>query len=142
VVDAVTPAYRTAARVARLLPAPVARRSAGGLGVLAGRLARERRAQVERNLRRVRPGLAGAELAALVDETFRSYARYYEESFRLPGTSAAALDAGFTQEGYEHLDAALAAGNGAIMAMPHLGGWEWAGFWITVVKHIPVTVVV
>src|SRR3546814_3251037 len=65
----------------------------------------------------------------------------YEESFRLPGTSAADLDAGFAHDGKEHLDAALALGNGAIMAMPHLGGWEWAGFWPTQVEGVPVSVV-
>jgi KDO2-lipid IV(A) lauroyltransferase len=142
VVDLVTPAYKLAARLARLVPQPIASGAAVGAGRLAVRLASERRAQVERNLRRVDPALTDAELARLVRHTFESYARYYEESFRLPGTSAADLDAGFTQEGYEHLDAALAAGNGAIMAMPHLGGWEWSGFWLTQVKGVPVTAVV
>ena len=28
------------------------------------------------------------------------------------------------------------------MAMPHLGGWEWSGFWVTQVKGYPVTAVV
>jgi phosphatidylinositol dimannoside acyltransferase len=74
--------------------------------------------------------------------TFESYARYYVESFRLPGTSPEDLDAGFVTEGYEHLEAALAAGKGAIMALPHLGGWEWAGFWLTRVRDVPVTAVV
>ena len=36
----------------------------------------------------------------------------------------------------------MAAGHGAIMAMPHLGGWEWSGFWVTQVKGYPVTAVV
>lgn len=112
------------------------------MGRLAARIATERRAQVERNLRRVDPSLSDAELGRLVQHTFESYARYYEESFRLPGTSAEDLDAGFTSEGYEHLDAALAAGHGAIMALPHLGGWEWSGFWLTQVKGVPVTAVV
>jgi KDO2-lipid IV(A) lauroyltransferase len=142
VADLVTPAYKGAAHLARLVPKPVAAAGARGLGRLAARIATERRAQVERNLRRVDPGLSDAELGRLVRETFESYARYYEESFRLPGTSAADLDAGFTHEGYEHLDAALAEGNGAIMAMPHLGGWEWSGFWLTQVKGLPVTAVV
>jgi KDO2-lipid IV(A) lauroyltransferase len=78
----------------------------------------------------------------MVDETFASYARYYEESFRLPGTSAAELDAGFRADGWEHIEAALEQGRGAIMAMPHLGGWEWSGFWVTQVKQRPVTAVV
>jgi lauroyl/myristoyl acyltransferase len=142
VVDVVTPAYKAAARVARLLPQPVAAAGARGLGRIAGHLARERRAQVERNLLRVDPSLSGAALRRLVDQTFESYARYYEESFRLPGTSAADLDAGFRADGWELLDAALEQGNGAIMAMPHLGGWEWSGFWVTQVHQRPVTAVV
>ena len=28
------------------------------------------------------------------------------------------------------------------MAMPHLGGWEWSGFWVTQVQSDPVTAVV
>ncbi len=140
--DLVTPAYKAAAALARLAPKPVAAGAARGLGRLAGRLARDRRAQVERNLRRVDPTLRGAELDRLVRQTFESYARYYEESFRLPGTSPADLDAGFTYEGYEHMQAALDVGNGAIMALPHLGGWEWAGFWLSQVRDLPITVVV
>jgi KDO2-lipid IV(A) lauroyltransferase len=142
VVDLVTPAYKGAAQLARLVPGSVASAAARGLGRLAVRVAPERRAQVERNLRRVDPTLHGRALERLVQETFVSYARYYEESFRLPGTSAADLDAGFTHEGYEHLERALASGAGAIMAMPHLGGWEWSGFWLTQVKGVPVTAVV
>jgi phosphatidylinositol dimannoside acyltransferase len=142
VVDLVTPAYQAAARIARGVPPGVARTGALGLGRAAARISRGRRAQVERNLRRIDPTLSPSELRRLVDATFASYARYYEESFRLPGTSPADLDAGFTHAGYEHLDAALAAGRGAIMAMPHLGGWEWSGFWLTQVKGFPVTAVV
>lgn len=141
-VDLVTPAYKAAASLARVVPPPVASAGARGLARAAVYLAGDRRAQVERNLRRVDPSLSDRELRQKVRETFESYARYYEESFRLPGTTPAELDAGFTHEGYEHLDAALAAGNGAIMALPHLGGWEWSGFWLTQVKGVPVTAVV
>jgi KDO2-lipid IV(A) lauroyltransferase len=142
VVDVVTPAYKLAAGAARALPHPVAAAGARGLGRVVGHLARERRAQVERNLRRVDPGVSGAALERLIDETFESYARYYEESFRLPGTSPEALDAGFQADGWERVDAALERGHGAIMAMPHLGGWEWSGFWVTQVQRRPVTAVV
>ena len=141
-VDLVTPGYKAAAAVARALPHTVAAGGARVLGRLVGRLARERRAQVARNLRRVDPTISGTRLRRLVDETFESYARYYEESFRLPGTSAEDLAAGFQADGFEHLEVALAAGSGAIMAMPHLGGWEWSGFWATRVKGYRVTAVV
>ena len=103
----------------------------------------ERRAQVERNLRRIHgPDFGGLALRRAVDATFESYARYWAESFRLPGTSAAVLDAGMAHEGIEHLDAALAQGRGAALAIPHLGGWEWAGFWEATVRKHPITVVV
>jgi KDO2-lipid IV(A) lauroyltransferase len=128
--------------LARAVPHPVAAAWARGLGRAAGYVASERRAQVERNLRRIDPSLSGLRLRRMVDKTFESYARYYEESFRLPGTSPEALDAGFQADGWDRLDAALEQGNGAIMAMPHLGGWEWSGFWLTQVKGVPVTAVV
>jgi KDO2-lipid IV(A) lauroyltransferase len=53
-----------------------------------------------------------------------------------------AIAAGFIPDGWERLDEALQHGTGAIMAMPHLGGWEWAGFWVTQVRQRPVTAVV
>ena len=30
-------------------------------------------------------------------------------------------------EGFEHIEAGLERGKGVIVALPHLGGWEWAG---------------
>jgi KDO2-lipid IV(A) lauroyltransferase len=45
-------------------------------------------------------------------------------------------------EGYHHIAESQAAGKGTILALPHLGGWEWAGFWLTRVMKVPVTVVV
>jgi len=102
-----------------------------------------RRAQVERNLRRVYGAdLSDAALRGAVAETFGSYVRYWSESFRLPGTPPDVLDAGMRLEGFEQVDAAIAAGTGAILALPHLGGWEWAGFWVATVRNYPVSVVV
>jgi KDO2-lipid IV(A) lauroyltransferase len=104
---------------------------------------RSRRKMVERHLRRVHgPDLQGTALRRAARGSFDSYARYWVESFRLPKLSAADVDESFTHEGIEHLDEALAAGRGAIMALPHLGGWEWAGFWLCRVHGTPLTVVV
>lgn len=141
-VDAVTPAYQTAARIARRLPPPAAASGARALGRAAGHLARGRRAQVERNLLRIDPSLSAVRLRRLTNQTFESYARYFEESFRLPGMTPPAIAAGFIPDGWERLDEALQHGKGAIMAMPHLGGWEWGGFWITQVRQRRVTAVV
>jgi KDO2-lipid IV(A) lauroyltransferase len=56
--------------------------------------------------------------------------------------SPAELDAGFSYTGWYHIEEGLGAGNGVIVALPHLGGWEWAGFWTAVVQRRPISVVV
>jgi lauroyl/myristoyl acyltransferase len=76
-----------------------------------------------------------------VREAFESYARYWMESLRLPEMDPADVDAGFSIEGLEHIKAALDAGTGAILALPHVGGWEVGGSWF-VRQGFPLTVVV
>lgn len=140
--DPVVGAYRAGSRVARALPAPAARVLADVGGGAAGRVLRERRTLMARNLRRVDPSLSGRRLSRAVDQAFASYARYWAESFRLPDMSPEQIDAGFSYSGYEHVVAAREAGRGAIIALPHLGGWEWAAFWLAVIEDVPVTAVV
>ncbi len=95
-----------------------------------------------RHLRRAQPGLDGQAPTRAVGRGFESYARYYVESFRLPEVPAEDLAAGIDVPDYHHVSTALEQGNGVILALPHLGGWEWAGFWLTSVNKVPVTVVV
>jgi len=98
---------------------------------------------VARNLQRVYgPELTGVALQRKVQQTFESYARYWMEAFRLPSTSREDLDFSMSYDGYEHLEDALATGLGPLMIIPHLGGWEWAAFWMTEVMGIPVSAVV
>ena len=97
---------------------------------------------VERHQRRIDPGLAGPALRQRVREVYRSYGRYYGDSFRLPGVSPAELDARLTYDGYEQVEAARSTGTGPMLLLPHLGSWEWAAFWLTRVRHLPVTAVV
>jgi KDO2-lipid IV(A) lauroyltransferase len=140
--DLVTPAYRGASALARWLPAPVVDTAAPHLADWMAARASDRRAMVERHQRRVDPTLRGEELRRRVRQVYRSYGRYYGESFRLPTVSAAELDARMTYDGYEHIEHARAAGIGALVAMPHLGSWEWSAYWLTQVKRVPVTAVV
>jgi len=136
-------AFKFGSALARAVPDVVADGLARVAGFGVAHASPERRAQVERNLRRVHgPGFGGFRLRRAVDATFESYARYWAESFRLPGTSPEVLDAGMSYEGLQHLDEGLAGGNGVILALPHLGGWEWAGFWVAAVRKQPITVVV
>jgi phosphatidylinositol dimannoside acyltransferase len=123
-------AYRGASAIANALPRPVAEVTAEGLGVVMARSMEGRRRMLERHLRRVHgDALSEAALRREVRRTFRSYARYWMESFRLGNTPAEALDAGMTWEGVGHLEEALSKGNGAIMVMPHLGGWDFGAAW-------------
>jgi lauroyl/myristoyl acyltransferase len=141
--DAVTTSsYRLGALATRMMPSVVAAGLATPFGAGANFASPERRAIIERNLRRVDPTLKGLRLRRAVQEAFDSYAKYWLESFRLPTMSKRAVAAGFRADGYvEHVVTGLEAGNGVIIALPHLGGWEWAGRWIADQGH-PITVVV
>lgn len=89
-------------------------------------------AQLRRNLARVVPRAGAEELDELVHDSVRSYTRYWLETFRLPSMDRTDLyqrvDADFA--GQENLDAALAEGNGAILALPHTGNFDVAGTWL------------
>ena len=95
------------------------------------------------NLRRVvGPQCSEPEFDALVKSAMRSYGRYWLETFRLPTMDldevAARVEAG--TEGAEHIDRAMAAGRGLIMALPHMGNWDVAAVWL--IKHgVPFTTV-
>lgn len=135
-------AFQVASAVAGRLPAPLL----GPLAKLGGTGAAipdaTRRLIVARNLQRVDPDLRGLALRRAVNKTFESYAAYWLEAFRLPGLTPAELDAGMTYEGFEHLERSLHRGKGTILVLPHLGGWEWTGFWFTRVVGVPITAVV
>jgi phosphatidylinositol dimannoside acyltransferase len=141
--EPVSTVYRAGSAFVRSVPGPVAEAGGVAASFIAAEVSAERRLLTERNLQRVRgPGFTGAPLRRAAHQTFRSYTRYWVESFRLPKLSPAQIDAGFAVEGYDHIERSLAAGVGPILALPHLGGWEWAAFWLTRVLDVPVTAVV
>jgi phosphatidylinositol dimannoside acyltransferase len=135
-------AYRAGSAVARALPRPVAMGVADLGGRAAARVLGGRRRMVERHQRRAQPGISEREVRRASRDAFRSYARYWVESFRLPSTGREELDRRFAYRGYEHIVAARERGIGAIIALPHLGGWEWAAFWVAVIEDVPVSAVV
>ena len=124
-------AYRFGSVVARTLPARLVGPAASAAGALLSYAMRPRRAMLRRHLRRVHgPDVDGATLDREVRLAFASYARYWAESFRLPGSTPGQLAAAMTSEGLENVDRGLAAGNGVVLALPHLGGWDFGGAWL------------
>jgi KDO2-lipid IV(A) lauroyltransferase len=97
---------------------------------------------ISRHLQRVYGGtLSGWTLERKVQQAFDSYARYWMESFRLSKTDRARLEAGMSWEGVGYVEEAHLAGKGVIMALPHLGGWDFGGAWFATAGY-PATVVV
>jgi KDO2-lipid IV(A) lauroyltransferase len=138
--QAVFRTYASLGRALAALPEPVAL----GLGNLVGdalfRVRREQREMVSNNLRR---GL-GAEPAdaAVVDRwarrSFRAYARYWVEGARLGSTSATDVAQRTLLQGLGHLVEGMAAGKGVIMALPHVGSWEYGGAFLAT-QELPMT---
>jgi KDO2-lipid IV(A) lauroyltransferase len=124
-------AFSAGWRVVRTLPAGV---TWPAFSAAARRAARKRGPGTQRlaaNLRQVvGPEMPAAELDALVRAALRSYARYWQEVFRLPALSRARLRAGFHLGGSEILATNVAAGTGTVIALPHGGNWDAAGAYV------------
>ena len=92
--------------------------------------------QLRKNLARVIGVTPDRVPDGLIRASLASYARYWREAFRLPSMDlkkqGELLDPHFG--GQEHIAAALDAGRGAIIALPHSGNWDMAGVWM-VWKH-------
>jgi lauroyl/myristoyl acyltransferase len=142
-VDLVTPLYKTCASLYRTLPRAVSESLTGTVYAAVAELSADRRLLVTRHLRRAAgPDLKGRDLDRAIRDTFKSYGRYWVESFRLPRLTAERLDHGMSWEGLEHVLAPQARGQGIIAVMPHLGGWEWVAFWAARLLGFEVTAVV
>jgi KDO2-lipid IV(A) lauroyltransferase len=87
--------------------------------------------RLQSNLARVMPELDRLELKRLTRDAVRSYFRYWCEVFQLPGLSKEEIIARVDVEGDPRLRAAVAAGKGMILSLPHTGNWDHAGAWLT-----------
>jgi phosphatidylinositol dimannoside acyltransferase len=120
-------AYRGAAALANVIPERLAMPIAETAGRALAPFMGGRRRLVARNLQRASSGeLDGLALQRAVSATFASYGRYWLELFRLPRDARHSVESRFEADGWEHIEAALAAGKGLILALPHLGGFDFA----------------
>ncbi len=123
-------AYVFFSAVARAIPESVAYALAHLAGGWAARRSKKK-TQVAANLARITGAPADSErVRELVVATFRSYARYWLETFRLVREGRDFFLERFQAAGAEHLDRALSEGRGAVVAVGHLGNWDAAGAWV------------
>jgi KDO2-lipid IV(A) lauroyltransferase len=135
-------AYRGAAGLANALPEPVARPIAQAAGRAIAPFLPARRRLVARNLERASAGaLQGRALQRAVSDTFASYGRYWLELFCLPRDARVSVEPRFDSVGWEHIADAIAAGTGVILALPHLGGFDFAAAWLAERGVAPTVVV-
>lgn len=66
-------------------------------------------------------------VARVAREAFRNYGRMLADFLLLGALERAELSAHLSIDGQEHADRALAGGRGAILTLPHMGSWDFAG---------------
>jgi KDO2-lipid IV(A) lauroyltransferase len=116
----------------RRAPEPVAQVAAAAVAL--GMLQRRGMASRMRvdHLRRVLRDISGSEpdeklIARMTRLAYRGYARYWVEGARLPRLSPELVHERMWMEGLDNLAKPMAAGDGVVMALPHIGSWEWGG---------------
>lgn len=117
-------AMRLGTGVVGLLPFGVAI----ALGRVAGRVFAAfdtgRRAMVRRHARRL--GVRPEAVDAHVREVFAGYGRYWAEALWIRPRRRPFVDARTSDEGLHYIEQARDAGHGMVLALPHMGNWEYA----------------
>lgn len=113
-------------QIMRWLPEAVAFGLADLASVLAARRGGPTRQRVRANVAHV---VGPSEIDAAVDAAYRSYARYWVESFRAADIGVDDINARVTTGGFDHLDTVLDQGCGAIVLLAHHGSWDIAARW-------------
>jgi KDO2-lipid IV(A) lauroyltransferase len=128
--------YQLGWKVICRIPEPWARALFNAAAELAWRRQGKGVLQLEANLRRVLgtgDGIDdGAEIRAMSYQVMRSYGRYWLEAFRMQVIPTERLVDGMhiNPEGQEAMFAALKAGRGVVLSLPHMGNFEQAGAWV------------
>ena len=120
------------------------------LGIKAGGFASKRfdtkRPLLTRHMRRVMgPGASDSEIREAVDGMYRSYGRYWAETFWFRPRRRRAIIDSVERVNFDPVHEAIAAGRGIVFAVPHIGNWEIAGLvardlgldLMAVAEHLP-----
>jgi lauroyl/myristoyl acyltransferase len=125
------------------VPEPVARE---GALVISQALLPARRAAMAAYLENLEAVLGrrvrGEEARCWTRRVAAAYGRYWQEGARLPQIPGEVVDERLVvEDGFELLEQALRSDQGVILALPHLGSWEWGGAWLAR-RGFPMTAVV
>lgn len=129
-----TAVFRTFGTVLEWLPERVEVALARRLAVVWGVRSRAR-VHLRHNLARVlgepEVPIEPALLDRYVRRGFAQYGQYWAEGAKLPALARRTITSRFRIcEGLEHLEDAFAQDRGVVIALPHIGSWEWGGSFI------------
>jgi phosphatidylinositol dimannoside acyltransferase len=139
-------AFRVAAAVFGLLPESWMRAMGEGMGSMAARRRAGRFPLLRSHMRRVLgPGASDAEVTEAVGGMYRSYGRYWSETFWFRPRRRATITRHVERVHFDPIFSSIEAGNGRIFALPHIGNWEVAGLIaaeigspvVAVAEHLP-----
>ncbi|MHB8610865.1 MAG: lysophospholipid acyltransferase family protein [Candidatus Dormibacteraceae bacterium] len=120
--------YSVGARLLRVFPSGLRHAAAGPGGTAWFWLsAGQRRAALENYAAALGRDGSDPEVARVARRAFQNYGRMLTDFLLVGSLSREELLQRVTIDGLEHVDAALAMGRGAIMAVPHMGSWDMAG---------------
>ena len=120
--------FRAASAIFGALPGSVIRKLGSWAGTYASKRSGSRRALLTNHMRRVLgPDASNTEVQDAVDGMYRSYGRYWAETFWFRPRRRDAIISAVERIHFEPVLEAQAAGRGIVFAVPHVGNWEIAG---------------
>lgn len=134
-------AYRVSGAGLGALPEPVASLIATTVGAVMARRPGGTLPMRERHIARVLASTSPAVephpavVRRWAVRSYRNYARYWVEGARLPATSPAEVRRRLVLDNYERFVEAAESGRGVVVALPHIGSWEWGGAFIAADGH-------
>ena len=86
--------------------------------------------RLQSNLRNVLGDVSERELRRTTHRAVRSYLRYWREVFQLPRMKTEDVIARSVIVDEHLIREGAKSGDGMILALPHMGNWDWAGAWL------------
>jgi lauroyl/myristoyl acyltransferase len=120
------PVIRSAIKLLRVTPVPLARALAAVGGSVAWAVQKDRREALLQSLSYTATDRSPAERRRLARRTFRNLAVTAVDLFRLPSIAPEELRSLFEIRGFEHVEASMARGKGTVIVTAHLGPYELA----------------